>query len=92
MSGFEYSLAGWPQDYPRGLRVDVVDDLGATKTVLTELEFLSLTPMFESAEYWIPIGPVRVASITFTQTGNHPILDWSIAELSILQPASHNGK
>lgn len=92
MSGFEYSLAGWPQDYPRGLRVDVADDLGVTKTVLSSDEFRSWAPLFESGEYWIPLSPVKARSITFTQTGNHPILDWSIAELSILQPASHNGK
>ncbi len=92
VSGFEYSLAGWPQDFPRGLRVEVVDDVGATQTVLSADDFRSLAPLFESGEYWIPLSPVKARSITFIQTGNHPILDWSIAEIAILQPTAGDGK
>jgi hypothetical protein len=90
MSGFRYNLGGWSVDYPRGLRVDVTDEFGAVVTVLTPDEFQTLMPLSESDEFRIPIKPTKVRSVTFTQTGTHPILDWSIAELSLFQSPARN--
>jgi hypothetical protein len=88
ISGIHYDLAGWSQDYPRGLRIDVQGPNGETINVLTPDEFAQVMPLGELGELQLPFPPVVAKSVVLTQTDTHPILDWSIAEVGLFSPAA----
>ncbi|MEZ4753648.1 MAG: glycosyltransferase family 39 protein [Bdellovibrionota bacterium] len=82
ISRISFLLGDWKHDYPRGL------------AVFAELENRTETRLLSPREYWylryytdlnsrfdFYFTPVKVRSIKFVQTDQHPILDWSIAEL-----------
>lgn len=81
LAGFEYSLGDWSQDYPRALRVEVEGIDGAREVIVTNEGYQRLLAFWkgEALRFWFP--PRKARRVIFTQTGRHPILDWSIAEL-----------
>jgi hypothetical protein len=81
LAAFEYSLGDWSQDYPRALRVEVGVGDGARETLVTNEVYQQLLAFWKGQDlrFWFPARKVR--RVIFTQTGKHPILDWSIAEL-----------
>lgn len=88
ISGLYYDFAGWPQDAPGGLRIDVQGLNGETINVLTSDEFAQVMPLGELGELRLSFPPVVAKSLILTQTETHPILDWSIAELGLLSPSA----
>lgn len=82
LSSIRYSLGGWPQDYPRSLQIEVEDGAGNRRVVLAASDYPKLAAFFtgDDLQVWFP--PLTATRVRFIQTGTHPILDWSIAELS----------
>lgn len=86
ISQLRYNLGTWSQDFPRGLRIDVQREDGSVVTVLNPDEFRQVMALSELGELWLPIAPVKARSVSLVQTGYHPILDWSIAEIGFVTP------
>jgi 4-amino-4-deoxy-L-arabinose transferase-like glycosyltransferase len=82
LASIRYSLGGWPQDYPRGLQIEVEDSAGNTTTVLASSDYPKLAAFFTGSDLQVWFPPVTAKRVRFIQAGTHPILDWSIAELS----------
>ena len=83
--GLHYVLADWRHDFPRGLKVELVNPNGGVIEVLTQEQFKAisyyLSHQYDFSFYFEP----QVASeIRLKLQGEHPILDWSIAELEVL--------
>lgn len=88
VSGIDYDLGDWSQDYPRGLRVDIESPDGRVLSVLGSDEYRQVMPLGEPGKLRLSFPAVLAKRVVLTQTGNHPILDWSIAELRLLTPVS----
>jgi hypothetical protein len=86
ISQIGYDLGSWTQDFPRGLRIDVQRDDGSVVTVLNPDEYGQVMALSEVGELRLPISPVKARSVSLVQTGYHPILDWSIAEIGFVTP------
>ena len=82
LTSIQYSLGVWPQDYPRSLQIEVEDGSGRRTTVLSASDYPKLSAFFADIDLQIWFPPVMAKRILFIQSGKHPILDWSIAELS----------
>jgi hypothetical protein len=85
LAAVEYDLGEWSHDYPRGLEIQLLEPDGSTRTVLSNQEFQSIRYLMQETSV-VPIGfPEReVVGVRFVQTGSHPVVDWSIAELRFL--------
>ncbi len=86
ISQIGYDSGSWSQDFPRGLRIDVQRDDGSVVTVLNPDEYGQVMALSEVGELRLPISPVKARSVSLVQTGYHPILDWSIAEIGFVTP------
>lgn len=81
LAAIEYALGEWSQDYPRGLRIETEDDTGRREVLLTNEEYQRLLAFWKGSDLRFWFAPRTVRRVIFTQTGRHPILDWSIAEV-----------
>jgi hypothetical protein len=83
LSALDYSLGSWQQDYPRALRIETEDVTGRRSVLLSNEEYQRLLAFWkgDTVRFWF--SPRKVRRVIFTQTGRHPILDWSIAELRL---------
>jgi hypothetical protein len=61
-------------------------DDGSVVTVLNPDEYGQVMALSEVGELRLPISPVKARSVSLVQTGYHPILDWSIAEIGFVTP------
>jgi hypothetical protein len=82
LRAIEYDLGEWIHDYPRGLEVDLLLPNGSVKPVLSEAEFEGIR-IFLQDNRSVPIvfPSQEVRGVRLIQTGRHPVVDWSIAEL-----------
>ena len=83
ISAFEYDLGDWAQDFPRGLRVDIENSRGERETLLTNQHYQYLVAFWKGATLRFWFSPREARRFILSQTGTHPILDWSIAELRL---------
>ena len=83
ISSLRYQLGEWSQDYPRGLRIFAEDSDGAKREILSPMDYLKLAIFFKGSDFEFWFQPRTVKRIIFEESGSHPILDWSIAELSV---------
>lgn len=82
LAAIEYDLGEWAHDYPRGLEIHLLKNDGSTVTVLSSEEFQSIRYfMQENTVVPILFPEHEVRGVRLVQTGSHPIVDWSIAEL-----------
>lgn len=82
LAAIEYDLGEWAHDYPRGLEIHLLKNDGSTVTVLSDPEFQSIRYfMQENTVVPILFPEHEVHGVRLIQTGSHPIVDWSIAEL-----------
>lgn len=81
LAALEYSLGGWGQDYPRALRIETEDGMGRRELLLSNEEYQRLLAFWKGDVLRFWFAPRKVRRVILTQTGRHPILDWSIAEL-----------
>ncbi len=86
LRGLVYEFGEWPHDYPRKLSVQLeLSDGGVQELFNSE--------GWETIRYLVQGGlptsfyfnPVKVKRVVLRQEGSVPILDWSIAELRLLQ-------
>lgn len=94
---FRYFLSHWQHDYPRELALIGETEKGEKVSLLSADEFHSACYFFEypsesfEDSYWPFDKDTKLASVadntppikrlTVKQSGTHPVLDWSIAEL-----------
>lgn len=77
-------LGEFRHDYPRRLEVYAERENGEKVTVMSNDQYEALKYFDKCiAEIDIPLPNFPVSSLTLVQTGTHPILDWSIAELEV---------
>jgi len=82
LRAIEYDLGDWVHDYPRGLEIQLVLQDGSRETVLTEEEYRGIQLFLRDRISAPIVFPAReVTGVVLKQTGKHPIVDWSIAEL-----------
>ena len=81
LAALEYSLGSWGQDYPRALRIETEDVTGRRDVLLSNDEYQRLLAFWKGDTFRFWFSPRKVRRVILTQTGRHPILDWSIAEL-----------
>jgi len=82
ISSLQYDLGIWVQDFPRGLEVtaDLAD--GTRARLLSPADYQGLRYFCsENHGFRIFFPSVEAKAVTFSQTGNDPVFDWSIAEL-----------
>ncbi len=81
ISAIEYDLGEWSQDYPRGLQIDSENARGEREVVLTNEQYQYLVEFWKGGTFRFWFSPREARRVILSQTGTHPILDWSIAEL-----------
>jgi hypothetical protein len=81
IAALEYALGDWSQDYPRGLRIETEDASGRREVLLTNDDYQALLAFWKGADIRFWFAPRTVRRVILSQTGRHPIFDWSIAEL-----------
>lgn len=87
IDGLDYKLGQWQSDYPRSLEVTCIRE--ATRTLLLSREGYAAmryvtTGSEQTADFLrLAFAPHRCDSLRLEQSGHHPILDWSVAELAI---------
>jgi hypothetical protein len=82
LTAIRYSLGAWPQDYPRGLSIEVEDLAGNRTTVLSATDYSKLAAFLIGGDLQLWFPQIAAKRVRFLSAGTHPILDWSIAELS----------
>lgn len=93
IKGLEMTLADWASDFPRNLAIELILEDGshqrlwskdAYQGIMRYLEYGS--PRFEKeVPFEVYVEPIKVLGFDLIQLGNHPILDWSISELSVYE-------
>lgn len=86
IKAIDYSMGSWPQDYPRGLQIEFEKPSGERITYLDNKGWASIRYLLETeSELRFYTKPVEITKVILTQTGSHPIFDWSVAEISLLK-------
>lgn len=85
-----YRLGAWPHDYPRSLQIELVSVSGDVTTVLSADDYRDVAPLLADGDLKLPLQGPPSQSVVLRQLGSHPVVDWSIAELSFMQDAQAN--
>ncbi len=86
LRGIQYIYGHWSHDYPRGLLIKAKTAAGVELDLFNPADYEAMK--YTSAvneEISIYLAGEPVVSLSFIQTGSHPILDWSIAELKFFE-------
>ncbi len=81
ISGIDYELGDWPQDFPRRLRVEWEGVDGARHVLFSESEIEDIRYLQNSRNLALRFPPREMKKLILMQRGSDPIFDWSIAEL-----------
>ena len=84
--GIAYCLGEWAHDYPRGLEIQALKTDGTSDVVFSAedyaaVSYLSFSHYDCESDLVLSVPPEPVTGFRFIETGSHPVLDWSIAEL-----------
>ena len=86
MRGLRYNLGDWPQDAPRGLRVEVEEPGGKRDVVLNWTgDKETLFGLIDRESFQLSFPRVTAKRVILTQLGSDPVFDWSIAEVELLK-------
>lgn len=86
LRALRYDLSEWMHDYPRGLRIDIKLTNDEIVNILDEKRYYPVRYYLENRAYTtFYFKPLLSKQIILTQTGQHPILDWSIAEVELFK-------
>ena len=83
----KFELAEWAHDYPRVLVVELEDANGLRSLLYPPEQYNDiryLTSSDTGISFFLPDKDLR--SITLKQLGEHPVFDWSIAEIELFGP------
>ncbi len=84
--GLRYNLGDWPQDAPRGLRVEVEEPGGKRDVVLNWTgDKETLFGLIDRESFQLSFPRVTAKRVILTQLGSDPVFDWSIAEVELLK-------
>lgn len=84
IDGIRYSYGAWFNDRPAELKVEVEDTSGQRTVVLSQRESPGVMHLSaRDPHFTLRFSPLVARKIILTQLGRHPVLDWSIAELSV---------
>lgn len=82
--GLEYDLGQWETDYPRKLRIECRSLEGDLSLLLSEDDYEKSRVLIMSRDiglrYYFNSDHI-CSEVVFTQTGEDPVFDWSIAEV-----------
>ncbi|MBX7138186.1 MAG: glycosyltransferase family 39 protein [Oligoflexia bacterium] len=81
--GIKYVLAGWPQDYPRELAIEVELADGSKRNMLDSSAYPAIRYFMD--DLFLAFDAMAVKRLILRQLGSDPVFDWSIAELQILE-------
>lgn len=84
IAGIRVLHGEWKQDYPRKLKVELLGSNGSVQQVLSGLESVGIHYVNQRSDFTVRFPEQDVLGVRLVQEGNHPILDWSIAELVFL--------
>lgn len=79
--GVRIDQGSWPQDYPRGLKIVCERGAGERIELLSTAEIRSGLSSLREPPLWF--RPQSCDSLIFEQVGEHPVFDWSVAEMQI---------
>ncbi|NLF25023.1 MAG: hypothetical protein GX589_05115 [Deltaproteobacteria bacterium] len=86
LRALRYELGDWRHDYPRGFEIELELPGGERRLLLSEEQYQSMLYYGRAgAEMMLLFEPVSVERIILKQRGEHPILDWSIAEIELFE-------
>jgi hypothetical protein len=85
LRGFSLDMTGWESDFARGLSVVGTTPAGATAPLLSEDQYRAIRWLLPDAgrQFRVNFEPQSLTKLRFMQTGQDPIFDWSIAELTL---------
>lgn len=87
LQGFHYSEGRWTSDYPRGLSIEAETPDGTRSSILKPEDYVAIRYHLDEAGEWkFYFPPLEVKRLVMTQSGKHPVFDWSIAEIRFLSP------
>lgn len=81
VSGFRYELGAWSHDFPRGLMVEGITGTGDRKQIYNPDSHEAVRYFLDGKREKVLFEPDQFKEVVFTQLGQDPIFDWSIAEL-----------
>ena len=84
IAGIRVLHGEWRQDYPRRLKVELLGVNDSVLEVLSGVESVGIHYVKQRSDFTLRFPEQEVLGVRLTQEGNHPILDWSIAELVFL--------
>ncbi len=88
IGSLELDYGFWRTDYPRELSIELIDDEGSSCVVFDTRSNEGLKYVVqESRTVRLVFPPAQASRIRLVQHGSHPVLDWSIAELSVFEAA-----
>ncbi len=84
IDGVRYAYGAWFNDRPAELKVEVEDSSGTRTVVLSQRESPGALHLSARDPYFtLRFAPIMARKVILTQLGRHPVLDWSIAEISL---------
>jgi hypothetical protein len=85
ISGIRYHYGEWFNDRPVELKVEVEGDNGERSVVLSRRESPGIIHLSTRDPFFtLRFNPILAKRVILTQSGSHPVLDWSIGEIEIL--------
>jgi len=88
VSGLDLDLGYWPHDFPRGLVVELLNDAGQWCRLLETGADPAVDYVLEGERRWeLNFVPQKAQALRLTQIGWDLQMDWSLAELTVFQPA-----
>lgn len=88
-SALRVDLGSWAHDYPRGLRLTIIDPVGRKTRLFGAKQYEQIRYFLESSSQFTVCFPEQqVRGIFLTQLGQHKVFDWTIAEVGLLAKRS----
>ncbi len=84
LKGLSFDLGDWVHDYPRGLSIKLELADGTVRELFDPKEYAAVRYFIGSnSEYRFLFETLDIRRVIFTQLGEDPIFDWSIAEIKL---------
>jgi hypothetical protein len=87
MDGLDYQLGQWQSDFPRSLEITCIRGSSRVSLLSREgyaaMRYVTTGSEQTAAFLHLAFAPHQCDSLRLEQSGHHPILDWSVAELAI---------
>jgi hypothetical protein len=85
IDGLRQNFGLWQRDLAKSLSIEATLADGSTTTLLSPGEYRGIRYLgWGEGGFEVRFQPLEVRSLTFTNIGSDPTLDWSIAELQLL--------